>query len=224
MFWIRAFRNRDNAPLLTAFGTIGTFLVGLVAAGAAIYYAGVTKKQWQAAKVANEIAVEANRPWIGSIPKPGDDPTEQIRFEPRHDKDGEFTNAKYVWFFKNAGKRPARVENIQTASTWEKECTENPDYTSTPPGTIRPFSGETSKAFIVPEVTIKSLYQVPISDNIWQEIRHNDRRYCIYSLIEYRDADYPQIMHHTKDCRMLIPFPEGEWTFQECRNNYPSAD
>jgi hypothetical protein len=178
---------------------------------------GKLAEQITALETANSIAVAANRPWIGSsqYTDPRDAPT-LIR---NHDEKGEFIQLMYVWVFKNVGKRPAHIVNIRTTGHSYKVCSENPHYSNAP----------FSRAFLIPETTIKSLLAMPIPLDEWRKIQDTNpatgMQYCIYSLIEYEDVNAPTHVHTTRDCRFFIQASTmKDPSFGECANNYAGAD
>jgi hypothetical protein len=180
------------------------------------------------AEKANAIAIAANRPWIGYVPRQSSDPEESY-FEFITDKQGAFEYVLYDWRVKNAGKRPASVERIRTTGNWGNSCTENPDYNFIPPNAVQsPFgTKQWSRTFIVPEAVIGSRFTTQIPGDQWASIKALPPKsyFCIYSLIDYRDVDYPDAVHHTRDCRMLITMPpRGDFGFVECNNRYAQAD
>jgi hypothetical protein len=175
---------------------------------------------------ANWITVEANRPWIGAIPGPKSDlTTETLR-----NQEGEFEEFTYIWRLKNAGKRPARVTSIATAGDWYTECPTNPDYKARPKGTeVFPgrYQEASSRAFVIPETEIYSIFSNPIPIDKWKMIEGSDGlanislMYCIYVSIEYQDTIDSTVTHHTRDCRIFIPHDHAA---AECHNTYPDAD
>jgi hypothetical protein len=174
-------------------------------------------QQIGALNTANKIATAANRPWVGfsAYTDPRDAPT----LTRKRDSQGEYEQLQFTWIFKNAGKRPARISKILTTGHSYKVCSEAPHYTS------EPFS----RAFLIPETTIKSPMEAPIPLDEWNRIQDADSKtklqYCIYSFIEYTDVADPDHIHTTRDCRFLIPsnIAKGP-SFGECTNNYPGAD
>jgi hypothetical protein len=178
------------------------------------------------AEKSNAIAIAANRPWVAHVPINASDPHNVRFFEPMKDPEGKpFINARYIWAFKNAGKRPAKVERIRDTGNWYKSCTETPDYDFIPPGTIRdPRTPHKSRALILPDATILSLFQTQVPVEKWQLIQQNELRFCIYSLVEYRDVDYPSVLHHTTTCSVMVVLDENKLSYAACDNNYAQAD
>jgi hypothetical protein len=180
------------------------------------------------AQTANNIAIAANRPWIAHVPLDPTDPHNVQWFEPFVDDDGEpFMQARYIWNFKNAGKRPAKVERIHSTGNWYKDCIDTPDYDFLPPKTVRPPGPKGGQSLVLPDVTISSPLQTEIPMDKWNLIKAAKLQFCIYSIIEYRDVDYPNVLHRTTDCRVrfVLPSPpEGHVTYIECANNYAKAD
>lgn len=180
------------------------------------------------AEKANAIAIAANRPWIGYVPRQSSDPEESY-FEFITDKQGPFEYVLYDWRMKNVGKRPASVERVRTTGNWGDSCTENPDYNFIPPNAVQsPFGTKHwSRTFIVPDAIIGSRFTTQIPGDQWALIKALPPKsyFCIYSLIDYRDVDYPDTLHHTRACRMLITMPpRGDFGFVECDNRYARAD
>jgi hypothetical protein len=174
-------------------------------------------EQINALNTANKISAAANRPWVGfsAYTDPRDAPT----LTRKHDAQGEYEQLQFTWIFKNAGKRPAWISKILTTGHSYKVCSESPHYNS------EPFS----RAFLIPETTIKSPMEDPIPLVEWNRIQDTDSKtklqYCVYSFIEYIDVDDPTHIHTTRDCRFLISSNIAkDPSFGECTNNYPGAD
>jgi hypothetical protein len=185
-----------------------------------------------AAETANLNFIESNRPWIGRIipTEPSDSPVwtkgqdEYIRF-------------RYVWVFKNAGKRPANIISVKTTDGfYSGSCGEHPIYDAIPHGHELPPEGKISAArpfvsrrFALPDSIFKSTYGVSVSAHQWSELHKPDPimvfpklQYCLYSLIEYVDVAFPNVIHHTQDCTVFAPFV-NDYTFIECPDDKYSA-
>lgn len=177
------------------------------------------------AKKANTISLAANRPWIGTVQAPPGTSSKEFTFDEGFDSLGIFIAARYVWDFKNGGKRAAKVEKIRTTGNWSHTCTDKPNYDFLPPGTIKaPAIPHDSRALIIPDAGIKSVFQTPIPIEKWNLIKGGKLQYCIYTLIEYRDVGGDQsVIHHTTDCRTLV-MTTNLIAFAECENNYANAD
>lgn len=220
-----------------------TFLLSALTFAAVAIYAVITYQQWKTAsraildaqessdkqfakmteqiralQTANAIAVAANRPWMGSVSG------SEFSFQEGRDDSGVFMSARYIWSFKNAGKRPARIEKIRTTSNWSKTCTDNPNYNFTPPGNPLHIGMNHSHSLEIPDATSKSVFQIGIPIKQWYMIKNSDLQFCIYSLIEYRDVGGDEsVIHRTTDCRVLS-IVGGMTLFPECDNGYANAD
>ena len=171
------------------------------------------------AKRGNQIAIDADRPWIG---------TGQIQSQTKlvaatDDKGAPFIQVEYMWQFGNGGKRAARIEKVRTTGYWFNSCTDNPNY-DTPLGghSALPRKGKaTGRGIIIPDSQFGSAFSAPVPRDKWKLVDGLRLDYCIYAYIEYRDVAYPDVVHHTKQCRFYSPVVQ---TFAECTNNYADAD
>lgn len=220
-----------------------------LAFAAAAIYAGITYGMWKtaqqtltesrattgaelakigdyiiAAQTANTIAIESNRPWLGTISI-----VDNISTVPDANTGINFTRANITWVIKNAGKRPAQLERIMTTGeTYGATCSDNPSYT-VPRGVIalpftQPRSGKqeiTSRVLMVPDTTTGSMFSRGLELDDWKLVEAGIRRYCVYLRVEYRDVSYPKILHHTRDCMVYMPQTK---IFTECSNGYAGAD
>ena len=186
--------------------------------------ANKVERQLALAKQQNDIAIAANRPWIGVVPAPETDKTSH-HIEAMKDESGQpFTAFMYLWHLKNAGHRPARMEQIlTTGQTFANKCGNSPTFDRTIANvTTLPFSPKrTSKALIIPDTQIKSLFGWSIPWDEWQKIANGKASWCIYIAVEYRDVDYPSMLHHTRDCRLFVAFAND---MVNCDNDYFYAD
>ena len=188
----------------------------------------VTAQEIGKLEAANAIAIASGRPWVGVIqPSPTG-----ISF----DLIGSARQFRYTWEFKNGGNRPAILKRIRTTSHWyEHSCTEHPDYSlkAIPPvdGTTHLIDadaqGETN-TILLPQTDSSTLLAMPIPEDIWERslLPSDDPSklfYCIYLQIEYRDAAYPETMHHTQSCKFIARFSD-KFFFENCSNKYGLAD
>jgi hypothetical protein len=225
----RGSETHNNKQLFWTKVASGFLLVNAVIAGLQVYWTTgaiqAANRSAAAADTANVNFVESNRPWIGSMP--ASKPDEFPQFARLTDQSGEFIRIKFIWIFKNSGKRPGRVTGIFTTADSYRACSEKPDYDALQPGkiSITPFgNGSASRAFMIPDTVVKSDYETTIPLAAWNKIQepNSSLHYCVYSLIEYQDVANPKVTHRTKDCRVLIPLINN--SFAECANDYPDAD
>jgi hypothetical protein len=202
------------------------FLVSLITLGFVILYAGLTA--WQGcstrsvvteAQNANKIAIAANRPWIGQIE--GD--LSDLDFIPRKDKGT--MDVQYIWRFRNSGHRPARLTLINETETWVNQCSMTPDFIEPKDASV-PEGSETGsktggKGVVLPDGKFQSNFRESIPIEKWQEIVRGTLHYCIYIKLEYRDIDFPNEIHHTRDCEVLMP---SVMTYSGCAIEYAYAD
>jgi len=128
----------------------------------------------------------------------------------------------FFWELKNAGRRPGKITRIETTGSVSRVCTDHPIYKTKPGKVPFPFGNESSsRAFLIPDATIKSIYTDSISVEQYAAITDPTRNqhYCVYLRLEYEDA-LDKSTHHTKDCRT---YGVGG-SFFECDNAYPDAD
>jgi len=178
------------------------------------------------ARTSNQLAIQSNRPWIGYVSRQPGEPDEE-RFKHIHDNTGESEWFQYIWKVKNSGKRPALIETIRTVGYWDETCTDHPDYNFLPPaGVLLEPSKHGSRASVIPDSTMKSLFVTRIPWDKWMLIDASPPKllFCIYSRLEYRDVDYPAVLHHTQECRYLIELAGNQYTFGVCANNYARTD
>jgi hypothetical protein len=230
-------------------------MVTTLAFVAAAYYAHIAKLQWQtmektyaeiqrqtgsvgdAAKAAARSATaaensvkyakDADRPWLGTIGgKSGD-----LKLEPFIDQRGQpLVQVIYAWHIRNAGKRPAYIRDIETTGRTYKTCTDRPDYSFLPPGARQAFGDEhnTSHSLVIPAAEFGSLFVGSVTKNEWQQMTNRALSLCLYYSIEYEDVaagSDENIIHHTRDCMVVLPENEkGEWDVLGCNNNYSHAD
>lgn len=185
--------------------------------------ANKVERQLALAKQQNDIAIAANRPWVGTVPNP----TEQTLNIQRVKDDrgsGTMIQFMYLWNIKNAGHRPARMESVHTTGmAYSRSCGTHPDYDKIGPGVITmPFSPKrTSKALLVPDTTVKSLFVWPFSEADWKDITDGKKVWCTYLSIEYRDVNYSDALHHLRECRIYERITN---TMLLCDNEYYEAD
>lgn len=176
------------------------------------------------AQTANKIAFDANRAWIGSLPGPlGKDFPKELEIQEGHDASGAFVSIRYIWNFKNSGKRPGRIEKFETTGNSFYSCPSTPDYNFVPNVPVA-FGPTHSHALVIPDTEIRSVFQTAITPDKWRLIQRHRLEFCIYSHIAYRDVGGDQaVLHHTTDCRILVAAPDLTG-FAECDNGYANAD
>ncbi len=183
-------------------------------------YAGLTA--WQGcstkrvvieAQNANKIAIAANRPWIGQVE--GD--ISDLIFIPR----SETMDIQYIWRLRNSGHRPARLTAINTTGTWLNQCTMTPDFGEPKDANVPEGSEAGSRGIMLPDGKIISRFRESIPIEIWRQIIHGTLHYCVYIRIEYRDIDFPNLAHHTRDCEVLMP---DAMVYAGCAIEYAYAD
>lgn len=192
---------------------------------AVVLYATITACQWQAMRQANEIAVNSNRAWVGF---PESFEKKDFDFVHRKDTPPSSIEFRNVWRMKNAGKRPAKIESVETTANWSKYCTEPPDYSRVPrgldPNTLTSLFGSqmpSSRTLLIPEATYGVTFAMMLPPVGWGEVEKGTYDFCLYIRVAYRDADYPSKLHHTTACRVAVPNVQ---TFGECMNDYAKAD
>lgn len=172
-------------------------------------------------KEANDIAIAANRPWVATI-----NPSKGLEVDPRTDQLGRpYVQFAYVWTFKNAGHRPARMESLRnTAETYSDTCGMDPNFNKRFPGAMQLGLGSAkkpTKAILLPDSTAEAPFAAPIDAPDWPKVLRGDLLWCMYVKIEYRDVQFPEIVHHTRDCRVYYP---AFRTVGNCNNEYSAAD
>jgi len=180
----------------------------------------------KAAEDANDYAVAANRPWIGQVDS-GHDPT----FAKGSDEKGKWVTFRNLFAFKNAGRRPASIEAIETTAQCGTTCTVNPAFSRSMTSCGDTFGGsmilpggrnQTSHGIVMPDVQINSILGLPIGEEKWNLIQTETLKFCIYYRIQYRDVSFPKELHHSQGCRVLMP--KVGPIFASCANNYDSAN
>jgi hypothetical protein len=234
--------NRSHAvQVVIAFATCGTFI-------AAAIYGAIAFLQWRTAdqaikeareattkqlstlsqtiteaRNANSIAIAANRPWVGfSEGIKGD-----VDFVRNRNAPANVFELRHIWRMKNAGKRPAQVIRVNTTANWSKNCIETPNYDRMPRdldknlAVVYERQGKGARTLLIPDATNYIPFAMMLPPDKWNKTEKRIVDTCLYIRIEYRDADYPAIIHHTTACRVAIPQME---VFGECTNDYASAD
>jgi hypothetical protein len=154
-------------------------------------------------KASNDIAVANNRPWIATVPA-GEGALQVVA---TRDDVGKYVDFGYLWQLKNAGHRPARIEQVlTTGGIYTNTCGTSPSFNKTFPGRPTEFkSSRSSTALLLPDSTTRSPFAAPITEADWKQVVSNKKVWCIYISLEYRDLDYPQVLHHTRECRIFFP-------------------
>lgn len=173
--------------------------------------------QVSALKTSNALNIASNRPWVGQVEGPATDVIFHVN--------DEYAYVQYIWRLRNSGHRPARITSMRTTESRLRECTMTPDFDQSEgfnvPEDSRAGNQTGSKPIVLPDGRGRSTWRnrIPIAD--WNKIKQEKIQYCIYMDIEYRDVDYPQAIHHTRDCEVLMP---NAMIYTGCAIEYSHAD
>jgi hypothetical protein len=143
-----------------------------------------TNRLAQATEIANQNAVQADRPWIGSAGVSTTEPLES-------GKAGSVTLSLL-----NTGKTPARIIRFRAASNVFPKFPDDPPY---------PISGslyEISRTILVPGIVIGNAFPFsevapPLFELLQQQ---RDVKFYVYAMAEYEDIRVPNVQHVTKLC------------------------
>lgn len=139
-----------------------------------------------AADAANKNALDANRPWLGTL---------NVSVEGSTIKPGVIVTAHVPVM--NAGNRPAKLLRFRAQQKVFARFPKAPDYSLN----TTPFS-ENGQDIVLPRVPIEVSFPFALGPQEYQDVLAKKKRLYIYAIVEYEDVDahLKQIVHTTKIC------------------------